>query len=876
MSWSRFLRRKRWDKERAQELDAYLETETADNIQRGMSPEEAKRAAHLKLGNATRIREEIYEMNSLDFLETLWQNLRYALRGFRRTPVFALTVILAVALGIGATTAVFSVVDRILFRSLPYPHADQLVTFGYVAPIEPNEFILAPDYKEWGNARGAFASTASFNFVQDCDIIQAPAARMACAHVEWTFLPTFGIQPMLGRNFTREEDTSTGPKVVLLSYNLWKSRFGGDPHIVGKTLSLDGQETTIIGVLPRDFELPTLGDADMLVPEGLDPHVFDHSFKGPTPILRAFARLNPGVTIAQARAALQPAFQASLKWVPLGFRNEVSLSVRSLRDRQIEDARLASWVLLGAVLAVLLIACANVANLLLARSSARQREFAIRAALGASPARLLRQTLTESVMLALAGGALGCGFAYTLLRIFVAISPQGILHLNDATLDARVLAFTLAVSIISGLFFGFASAQRYASNDALYGRASSSLSRAFFRRALVSTQIAISFVLLVGAGLLIRSLDNLERVPLGMDTSGVITATISLNPRLYSDMSRRENFFNTIERRVRQLPGVSAFALSDSLPPSGRSYINAYANIEVAGRPRTPLGTGGMVGYNTVTPEFFSALGIPMIDGRAFTENDRAPNVHVAILNGVLAKRLFPNEDAVGKQVRLRQPNGPWCTIIGVAGNVKYVQDNGFVSPPDSGYYLPLQYSAAFMDPEQQVILRTSLSPAAVASWMRTTVASLDPTIPVTVDSMSERISTLEAHPRFNAVLLGIFAALGILLAAVGTYGVLAFLVVQRTQEIGVRMALGARPRDVMKLILAQGAKLALAGLVLGAAGAFALTRSMKALLFGVKPADPMIFVGIAILLVLVALAACYLPARRAMKVDPMIALRYE
>ncbi|MFZ3245345.1 MAG: ABC transporter permease [Candidatus Acidiferrales bacterium] len=510
-------------------------------------------------------------------MEGFWRDVRYALRGFGRSPAFAVAVILAVALGIGATTAVFSVVDRILFRSLPYPHADQLVTFGYVAPIEPNEFITAPDFADWGNANGAFASTASFDFVQDCDITQAPPARMECAHVESTFLPTLGIQPLLGRNFSRDEDTSTVPKVALLFYGLWKSRFGGDPHIVGKTISLDGQQTTVLGVLPRDFELPTLGHADMLVPEAFAPGAFMRGGNRPTFILRAFARLKPGVNIAQARAALQPSFESSLKWVPPGFRNEVSLSVRSLRDRQIEDARLASWVLFGAVLAVLLIACANVANLLLARSTARQREFAIRAALGAGPARLLRQTLTESIMLALAGGVLGCAFAYSLLRIFVAISPQGILHLNDATLDLRVLAFTLAVSVISGMLFGFASAQQNAPSDALYGRASSGLSRAFFRRALVSVQIAVSFVLLAGAGLLIRSLINLQRVPLGMDTSGVIAATITLNPRLYADMSQRQNFFENIEQRLSQLPGVGAFALSEYLCQYRSARPSAHA-----------------------------------------------------------------------------------------------------------------------------------------------------------------------------------------------------------------------------------------------------------------------------------------------------------
>ena len=871
MGWSRFFRRKRWDKERAQELEAYLETETADNVQRGMSPEEAERAAHIKLGNIGRIREEIYEMNSLDFLETFWQDVRYALRGFRRTPAFAVTVILAVALGIGATTAVFSVVDRILFRSLPYPHADQLVTFGYIASIEPNEFLTAPDFADWGNAHGAFASTASFNFVRDCDITQAPAARMQCAHVEWTFLPTFGIQTVLGRNFTREEDTSTAPKTALLFYSLWKSRFGGDPHIVGKTISLDGQETTIVGVLPRNFELPTLGHADMLVPEAFSPVVFTRSNNHPVPFLRAFARLNPGVTIEQARPALQSSFQASLKWVPPGFRNEVSLSVRSLRDRQIEDARLASWILFGAVIAVLLIACANVANLLLARSTARQREFAIRAALGARPARLLRQTLTESVMLALAGGALGCAFAYALLKIFVAISPRGILHLSDATLDLRVLSFTLTVSVISGLFFGFASAQRDASNEALYGHASSGLSRAFLRRALVSAQIAIAFILLVGAGLLIRSLDNLQRVPLGMDTSGVITALIELNPRLYS-ASRQLSFFESIEQRLRSLPGVNAFAVSDSLPPIGQSYASVYAHIEVPGHPRMQEGTGGMVGRRSVSPGYFSTLEIPILRGRAFTEDDRASNVNVTILSQALAQRLFPDGDALGKRIRFDQ-DGQWRTIVGIAQDVR---NDGLSKVADAEYYFPRKHSTEDIDAGAFIIVRTSLSPAAVASWMRATVASLDPTVPVTVDSMSQRVSNLEARPRFNAALLGIFAALGVLLAAVGTYGVFAFFVVQRTHEIGVRMALGADPRDVTRLVMAQGAKLALAGLALGVASAFALTRSIKALLFGVTPADPAIFVGVAIFLIIVALAACYLPARRAMRVDPLVALRYE
>jgi len=869
------FRRNQVEQELNDELQYHLEQKTREFLAAGLTLDEARRKARREFGGLEQAKENCRDTRRVNFIETLLQDTRFGLRMLRKSPAFTIITLLTFALGIGATTAVFSVVDRTLFRSLPYPHSDRLVTFGYIAPIEPLEFILPPDFAEWSKASAAFGSTGSYDYTQDCDITQAPAERVACIHTSASFLPTFEIQPLLGRNFTAAEDIANAPKVALLFYRLWKSRFGGDPHIVGKTISLDGQLTTILGVLPRNFEFPTLGRADLLVPEAFPAETFAHDNNRPMPILRAFARLKPGVTMEQAKAALQPSFEASLKWVPPGFRKEVSLSVRSLRDLQTQGARLASWVLFGAVLAVLLIACANVANLLLARSSARQREFAVRAALGAGPARLLRQMLAENITLALAGGALGCGLAYAQLKIFIAISPQGISHLDDATFDLRVLLFTLVVSIVCGIVFGFSSTRPTVLNEALYGRASSTLSRAFFRRALVSAQIGISFVLLAGAGLLIRSLDNLERVPLGMDASGVITATIALNPRLYSDMSRRENFFGEIEQRLRQLPGVSAFAMSDTLPPSGPEEANIYANIEVPGRPHTPQGTGGMVGYRTVTPGYFSTLGIPILRGRGFTETDRSPDVSVTILGSLLAKRLFLDGDALGKQVRF-QPNSVWCSVIGIAGNVKYVQGSGFVAPAESEYYLPQQHSAHFVDPQQRVILRTSLNPAAVAPWLRKTVASLDPTVPVTIDSMSQRVRQLEARPRFNAALLGIFATIGILLAALGTYGVLAFLVAQRTREIGICMALGAQRRDVMKLILAQGTKLALAGLFIGAAGAFAVTRSMAALLFEVKPVDPTIFSGVGIFLILVALGACYIPARRAMRVDPVVALRQE
>src|SRR6202167_1967804 len=400
-------------------------------------------------------------------IDILAQDLRYAARGFVRSPTFTLAALFAIALGTGAGTAVFSVVDRILFRSLPYPQADRLVSVGFVAPIIPQEFMLGADYVEWRARQQPFESIASWSGINDCDLTGANPVRLACAQVEASFLPTLGVQPMAGRNFTRDEDRPNAPPVALLSYGLWQSRFGGDRNVVGKTFPLEGQSATILGVLPPDFEMPTLEHADVLAPQALD-EAQQHRPNTGRP-LWSIARLKSGVTPAQPAAALQPLFQESLQYVPGPFRKEVSLRVRALRDRQIHDARLASWILLGAVLAVLLIACANVANLLLARAATRQRELAVRLALGANRRRLVRQTLTESLLLAVAGGVAGCLLAAALLRIFVAIPPEGIPRLQQATVDWRVLLFTLAVSLTCGIVFGLAPALEHPRPETLAG-----------------------------------------------------------------------------------------------------------------------------------------------------------------------------------------------------------------------------------------------------------------------------------------------------------------------------------------------------------------------------------------------------------------------
>ena len=453
-NWRRwFSRKEKWEQELHDELRFHIERQTAVNITAGMPPEEARRQAVLQLGAPEGVKEDCREQRRGFWLESFYADVRYGLRILRKNPGSTAVAILTLALGIGATSSVFSAVDRILFRSLPYPQAEQLVSFGLTAPIERDEFMLGAIYVDWRRAPGPFQSmTSMIPGVADCDLTEQNPLRLACARVEQNFLPTLGVQPILGRNFSPDEDLPNALRAAMISYGLWRSRFGGDPGVIAKTISLDGAPATIVGVLPADFEMPTLLPTDILLPEALDEAVQRRS--APGAVLRAFARLKPGITVAQSDAALQPLFSQALQGAPPEFRNEVHLSVRSLRDGQVQDARLASWILFGAVLAVLLIACTNVANLLLARASVRQRELAVRAALGATPARLLRQRLTESLLLGILGGAGGCLVAYAFLRAFVAIAPQGIPRLGQAGLDWRVIFFTFAISCVSGILFG--------------------------------------------------------------------------------------------------------------------------------------------------------------------------------------------------------------------------------------------------------------------------------------------------------------------------------------------------------------------------------------------------------------------------------------
>jgi putative ABC transport system permease protein len=856
-----------------EEIAVHLAMRAELNRQAGMPPETAESAARRQFGNTTLIGEEMRGMHVNTFLESLAQDVRYALRGFLRNPIFTLTAVLAAALGIGSSTAVFSVVDRILFRSLPYPNDDRLVSVGMMAPVDTNEFLFPDAYFDWRKHQTPFESITSFTAgVVDCDLTEANPVRLGCARVENNFLTTFGLSPVLGRNFTPEEDRPNSAKVALMSYGLWQNRFGRDPNMAGSVILLDAQPVTIVGVLPANFEMPTLGNADLLIPQALN-EATEHNGRA----LRLFARLKPGVTLTQARGAMQPLFQQALQHIPPAFRKEVRLEIRSLRDRQIQDARSASWVLLASVLAVLLIACANIANLLLARSTTRQRELSVRAALGASRGRLIRQTLVETMLLGLIGGVFGCALAWVLLRVFTGIAPNGIPRLNEAALDGRVLLFACIGSLVSGLVFGLAPAMKSPQAVSLTGSRATGPRRTFLRETLVAAQIAVSLVLLTGAGMLLRSLWKIQSVPLGMETDHVVIAEFVLGKQRYSQDVRQLQFYDDLENRLRQIPGARAFVITDSLPPSG-GRGRPLAALQAEGQPPFQEGTGGMVTWRYVTPGYFATLGIPIVRGRGFQEEDRLPAAHAIILSELLARRLFPSGDAVGKHMK----TDGWATIVGVAQDVRNL---GPLRPVEAEYYALRKGTPDEVFRNQmpgsgwrdgKVAIRTSANPQVMADWLKREFAAIDPALPITLGSMQQRMSKLVQRPRFNALLLSLFAGMGVLLVAVGLYGVMAFLVGQRTQEIGVRMALGATPGRITKLVLVRALLWTLGGMAAGAIGSVFAARALRTMLFQVPQQDPWTY-GVALpALLLIALAAAWIPSRRAARVDPMTALRQD
>lgn len=859
-----------------EEFDAELETHIAEHVRErvraGLSETEARREALLQLGGAEQARQAYRDRATLPVLESVLRDVRYALRGFRRNPVFAITAILTLALGIGATTAVFSVVDRILFRSLPYAHPGQLVSVGLTAPIIPQEFMLGDSYFNWEDHQTAFSQLTSEQGVNECDLTERNPQRLSCARVEQNFLPTLGISPVLGRNFLPEEDRPQGAKVALITYGLWVERFGRDPGVVNRTVQIDTHPVRIVGVLPKDFEMPLLEKADVVLPEGLGK-VPDKA-GSPTHVFYAFGRLKPGVTIPQALQQLKPVFDYSLSLAPPRFRSEVHLRVRSMRDRQMQDVRAVSWILLGAVAAVLLIACANVASLLLARAAARERELAVRSALGATRGGLIRHMLTESILLSLFGAVAGCLVAEGLVRLFVAIAPSSLPFLAKAEIDSRIVLFTALLGIAAGVLFGVAPALFRPRAIALAGREPAGQTRALLRRGMVVMQIAASMILLAGSVLLVKSFANLQNQALGISSRGVVTAAISLNREKYATPQLQMAFFTRAEEAMRRLPGVSEVAISDTIPPGGYRRNQIFSIIAVDGRPAPSGGTGGMVSWRMVTPEYFKALDIPIVRGHGFTEEERSSKGYYLVLSELLAARLFPNEDPIGKKMK-PTPSDKWHEVVGVAGNVK---NEGLQSPDEPEFYRLRQNDPEdwTMAPSAVLILKTSTPPKALAPWVRSQIAQIDGTVPVEIETMNERVAGLADRPRFETALLSFFACTGLVMALIGLYGVVAFIAQQRTREIGIRIAVGADRGDVLQLILREGVRLIVIGGAIGICASLVLTRVLDSVLFHVGPRDPATFIAVPVLLAIVALLAVLVPARKAMKTDPVTALRWE
>jgi putative ABC transport system permease protein len=871
----RFLILRKDRRELEQELEFHIEQSIASKRVAGLSAAEARRQALIEFGGIESTREQCERLRPGWWIGSVSKDVRYAFRGFRRNPLFALSVLLTLALGIGATTAVFSVVDRILFRPLPYADPSRIVSVGMAHSLEREEFLMGRFYAEWQDNQKPFSALAAQStMVHNCDLVENNPEQLNCISFQVGFLPLLGISPVLGRNFLPEEDRPNGPPVVMISYGLWGGHYGGDPHILERTINVDGNPRRVVGVLPRNFQFPTLETADIVFPMALNSAIQRTVNGGFGNAMRVFARLKPGVGVAQAHAEMQPIFESELHEFPAEAGKEVRLSLRSLRDKETQDAQPVAWLLLGFVLAVLLIACANVASLMMARGATQQREIAVRAAIGASRGRLIRQALTEALLLSCAGGLAGLVTARGFLAVFVGLAPTGIPFIGEAHLDLRIALFAALISCVCGVIFGLASALKKPGLATLNAKASMSRSHAFLRRCLVTVQIAVTIVLLSGAALLLRSFVKIEAQNLGMRTQGVLTVKAALPWSRYNTDQKEMEFYLQLEAALRRLPGSRAVGMTDSVPPGGWQGAFRYCDLVVQGKPRTPPGTGGSIVSRSVTPDYFRALNIPIVHGRDFADQDRAGTESEVIVSRSLAARLFPDEDPVGKRIQASGLGSDiWSTVVGVADNVK---NGGLIERSVPEIYFVRRSVGGDWDGKRSIVLLDSVMPArAVEPWVRSEIASIDSTVPVKMEPLDQTVSRLADRPRFETALLAFFAGTGLLLAIVGLYGLIAFLT-QRRHEIGVRMALGATRGNILSLITSDALRMVAIGGAIGVGSALTVSKMLKALLFEVSTSDPFTFISVPVLLTLVALVAILMPARAGIRVDPAVTLRAE
>ena len=811
-------------------------------------------------------------------METLWQDLKYGVRMLAKSPGFTAVAVIALALGIGANTAIFSVVNAVLIRSLPFRNPDQLVMVweNNRPRNRAQNVISAANYLDWRDQNTVFEQMcAVFDSRTNLTGVDDPE-EIPTQVVEPQFFDLLGVNASIGRTFVAEEGVRGQDRVVVLSQGLWKRRFGGDAALIGKTIKLNGRDFTVVGIAPPDFQFLLKGSsltgkkAELWIPLAFSQNSRIRQGR----FMSAVARIKPGVTLAQAQSEMD-GIAANLEKQYVDFNTGWGVSLVPLRTQLVGAIRPALLVLLGAVAFVLLIACANVANLLLARAATRQREIAIRTALGAGRWRIVRQLLTEATVLATLGGGFGLLLAMWGVDLLLALTPKDLLGLQKVGVDYNVLGFTLAASVLTGVLFGLApalEASRPNLNESLKegGRGAVTGGRSHRLRDLfVVAEIALALVLLIGSGLMIRSFSRLNSVDPGFNAKDLLTVQLLLPISKYGEDPQCKAFFKQLTERVEALPGVRSVGTVSYLPIAG---AGASTRFDIEGRPPLPPGEELVGDVRVVDGGYFHTMGIPLLRGRTFTERELTDESHVVIINETMERDQFPGEDPIGKRVtiQMKDENVP-SEIIGVVRDARYVGLDTAVRPMAYWPYPELVYSG------MTLVVRTEGEPLALAEGVRREVLAIDKDQPIAaVRTMESWVSDSVSKTRFSTMLLGIFAGVALVLAAVGIFGVMSYAVSERTHEIGVRMALGAQTSDVLALVVKQGMVLALLGVGIGVGAALALTRVMTSLLFGVSATDPLTFAAISVLLALVALAACLIPARRAAKVDPMIALRYE
>ena len=885
MSLRRFLRLPRRSSARRRadlddELRFYFDMRTRELVDQGMREADARREAVREFGDLEYTKRYCLAEDAMstrteqrtDLIAELRQDVAHSWRWLRRAPGFAAVALITIALGVGANTAIFSVVNGLLLRDLPYGEPDQLVRVwgDLIGSGNDRSQIAAGDFLDLRarahslSALGAFAWGGG-TYIGPTDPVQLTGAR-----VDANVFRILGVRPMLGRTFAPGDDSAGVAPTAVLGYGVWRRVFGGDSTIVGKTINLSGRQRTVIGVLPPSFFFPTQGEAEIFTPLDLTPVLRDVNRIRKFRNLAAVGRLRPGVTPERANAELRDIMRQLEREHPESNSGK-SVNVVGMRNAVVGDTRPAVLVLFGASLLVLLIACANVAGMLLSRAVSRRHELAVRAALGAGRGRLMRQMMTESLMLALCGGVVGLALGVWGTRALVASAADRLPAASQVVVDGTVLATALLVTIACGVVFGLVPALaasrgvHLALKDA--GRGSSGgVNRHRMRTALVTGQLALAVVLLVGAGLLMRSLVRLQQADLGYSIESALTFEVGLVGARYEKNEAQDAFFDALYERIAALPGVVSVGGSGNIPMRG----GAMASLAIDGRPQ-PEGKLPEVGYQPVSDDLFKAMGVPLERGRTFGPQDRSDSPPVVILSESAARAFWPNGDPIGARVRLGpNPNDPWNTVVGVVGDVRM---------GTAGNSRPTAYVSARQDHwgGMAIVVRTTVDPMSLLPAVRRAVRAIDPTIPVADAHSMKQIQSMElTDRRLPMQLMSVFALVALALAAVGVYGVMAYSVAARTREIGVRVALGAQPRDVFGMVLRQGLGAAAIGLTAGLLGAAALGRVLTSLLYGVRPTDAVTFSAVAAVLLGVVLFACLVPARRAVRVNPLEALRSE